>query len=64
MAWQVLGYFDNPETSRAREIAQFTYKDNLETREAAESIANKWKETARYPFVFIRNTETKEIRKH
>lgn len=63
MAFQVLGYFDNPLTSTARELAQFSYKHDLATKEEAEAIAQEWRQTARYPFVFIRNTITKEMEK-
>ena len=60
MSYQVLGYFENPMTSRSRELAQFTYKHDLASKQEAVAIAQDWRNTNRYDFIFIRNTETKE----
>lgn len=64
MPYQVLGYFDNPLTNKARELAQFTYKDDLPTKEQAQAIAENWRKSERYPFIFIRNTQTRETEKY
>jgi hypothetical protein len=60
VSYQVLGYFENPLTSKARELAQFTYRQDLDTKEQAQAIAQDWRKSDRYPFIFIRNTLTKE----
>jgi hypothetical protein len=59
MSFQVHGYFEHPETSKSRELARFTYRDDLKDLETAYQIARDWITTNRYPFVFIQDTATR-----
>jgi len=49
--YTVHGAFDNPK--RAREYARFTHKDTFDTQQEAELIAQEWRESERYPYVWI-----------
>lgn len=60
MSYQVFGYFENPATSKSKELARFTYKDDLTDRQTAQEIAQKWRDSDRYPFIFIYDTTTRE----
>lgn len=59
--FQVVGFFEHPQKSKSREIAQFSYKTDLSTRTEALSIANEWKIIKRYDFVFVKDTKTREM---
>lgn len=59
--FQVVGFFEHPKKSKSRTLAQFSYKDDLSTRTEALTIANEWKITMRYDFVFVKDTKTQEM---
>ena len=59
MTYQIHGYFENPRTSRSREISRFTYKDDLDDIHEAYRIARQWVASDRYPFVFVYDTITR-----
>ena len=51
MKWITCGAFQNPK--RAKEFARFSSKEDYVTETEAEAEAQRWRETERYPFVWV-----------
>lgn len=59
MTYQVHGYFENPRTSKSKELARFTHANDFEDLHEAYFVARDWVNSDRYPFVFVQDSVTK-----